>query len=418
MACVFAVLVLQIILHAQEQEEPPATPPSPAEEAERLKTLKKAEFEKLKSNVFGDSTYEDKLSALKKIAALNIPESVGLFGTLYDNPMAETDKEKSKERVLIVELLGQMGSPAAASTVLKAAQDPGKDGKLRLAAAAVLPRVMEKQALPHLKKLTEDKLEAVKNRAWLELLKIRDMKAMRHVFKLLEGKEKLTALEMIKKAHFTEAVEDVAKLAKETDFSKGPNEKILKLKALETALGLGHKESVEVAIELIGAITEEQAKVLEVRSPLGLLSKYTQHYFKGDKKKFQEWWTETGNSMPLFSCYVDSTTLRDIGVFVADLLRKEDSSPLANAEVIYCIRTPLAEAAAEKDKKLRPYNSLELWLLGVSFRSVRFDLKFTNGKQAMVTTHKLKSSLVKPLPLEYADGAWRVGKMFGHSAHK
>jgi hypothetical protein len=381
-AVILALTIVQGALHADPPEKEPTTPPTLAEEKERLRTLKEAEFRKLKAVVSGDTEYEKKLEALRNIAALATPEAVDLLSTLYDNPLKE---DSETEQALLVELLGKTGSPAAGPTLLKAVQHPGKDGKVRLAAAGAIVRVMGKDAAAHLKKLTEDKVEAVKNRAWTELLKMQDLNAMRHVFKMLEGKEKLTALAMIKEAHFTEAAKEVAEIARETDFSKGPNEKILKLKALETALDLGHKESAAVAIELISAITEEQAKVLEVNSPADLLKRYTLEEHGTDKKKWQEWWDKKGKSQPLSSSYVSSTDLDGIGAGVAKNLKMASTHgpklrPVINA-VWYLVKSPAAERVAAHSNRVRTYTRSELILLDVLYWKVNV---IQNGNKASV----------------------------------
>jgi hypothetical protein len=386
-------LILQAAVHAEPQDEPPAAPPTVAEEVERLKTLKKAEFEKLKIVVFGDSSYKDKLTALRKIADLATPEAVGLLGTLYDNPISEAEDNKLKERLLIVKLIAKIGSPAGASILLKAVQNPGKDGKIRETGARALARVMGKQAIPHLKKLTEDKVEAVKNRAWLELLKMRDIGAMRHVFKLLEGKKKLAALDMIKEAHFTEAAEDVAKLAKETDFSSGkggPNEKILKLKALETALDLGHKESVAVTIELLGSITREQAKVLEVISPERLLGRYTRKDFK-NRKEWEEWWKKEGKDIPLFSGYIDTTDLKGMGAAIVEYYRGEKFDPIAKSSIIYFEDSPFARAVESPDGSNRKYSACALALLGVDHFGKPYNFR-SNGLEAFISFFRVQGT--------------------------
>ncbi len=402
-AVVMVLALLQSTLQADPPEEKPTAPPTLAEEKERLKTLKEAEFRKLKAVVSGDAEYEKKLAALRNIAALATTEAVDLLCTLYDNPLKE---DSESEQALLVELLGEASSPAAGPTLLKAVQHPGKDGKVRLAAAGAIARVMGKDAAAHLKKLAEDKVEAVKNRAWTELLKMQDLNAMRHVFKMLERKEKLAALAMIKEAHFTEAAKEVAEIARETDFSKGPNEKILKLKALETALDLGYKESAAVTIELLGAITGEQAKVLEVHSPHTLLRNYTQQKFPEDKEKWQEWWEGKGKDAPLFGTYANATALEGIGIAAADWMRREKSVPLTTREILYLERSELSLATAQSEKTVRVYTSVELGLLGVTYLSMRYVKG--NKNHAFIVVDKPGSKWFLILGLERKDQKWTV----------
>jgi hypothetical protein len=408
---VSVALVLMLIpnpLAADPPEKQPTTVPTVAEERERLKTLKEAEFRRLKAVISSDVEYEKKLSALRDIAALATPEAVDLLSTLYDNPLKE---DSESEQALLVELLGTTGCSAAGPTLLKAVQHPGEDGKVRLAAACAIVRIMGKNALSHLKKLAEDKVETVQNRAWTELLKQQDLNAMRHVFKTLEGKEKLSALAMIKEAHFTEAAKEVAEIAKETDFSKGPNEKILKLKALETALDLVHKESIIIAIELLDAITREQAEVLEVCSPKWLLGIYTQTGMSNwDKKKWQDWWEGEGKTTPLFSSYLDATALSGIGEAVMKWIKSKESGPLVKEEVIYLLDSPFARAAAKSDGSVRVYTEKEMELLKVKYLLDR-DLQ-SNGNSAFVILHRRGPSVYSPQfwgpKLERKNNIWHV----------
>jgi hypothetical protein len=404
LAVIFALVLLSNPLHANPPEKQPTSLPTLSEEKERLKTLKEAEFRKLKAVVSGDAGYEKKLEALRNIAALATPEAVDLLCTLYDNPLQENSES---EQALLVELLGNAGSLAAGPTLLKAVQHPGKEGKVRLAATAAIVRVMDKDAAAaHLKKLSEDKVDAVKNRAWTELLKQQDLNAMRHVFKMLEGKEKLTALAMIKEAHFTEAAKEVAELAKETDFSKGPNEKILKLKALETALDLGHRESVKVAIDLLGAITKDQAEVLQVESPVELLTRYTNENHGSDKKKWQQWLDGKEVAPPLFSRYLDTTSMRDIGNAVIEWTRDKESGPLVKSSVVYLAESSIARAVVKPDDTYRVYTRTEQKLLNVN--CIYIGSVFSNGTQAFVIlqVHSLESGVA--LRLQKKDASWEV----------
>lgn len=392
-----------------QQEEPPQSFPTLTEELERLKTLKKAEFEKLKAVVSSDTGYEKKLDALRNIAALATPEAVELLSMLYDSPI---DEKNENERLLIVELLKGIGSPACTSTLLKAIRHPGEDGRVRQAAARALMGAMGEQALPHLGKLTEDPVEAVRNQAWLELLKARDMKAMRHVFAMLEGDKELAALEMIKEAHFTEAAEDVAKIAKETDFSKGPNEKILKLKALETALDLGHKDSAEVAIELVGAIAKEQADVLDVILPESLIGKYTLKNIK-NRKEWEEWWKKEGDGIPLFSGYVNATELKGMGAAVVEYYRGEKYEPISKTGVIYFEDSTFARALASPDNSIRKYSACELSLLGAGY----FEKPHirSNGQEARVIFFRVQGTESgHTFWLKKVQGKWTFQGIGGH----
>jgi len=269
---------------------------------------------------------------------------------------------------------------------------------------------MEKQALPHLKKLAEDPEESVRNAAWLELLKVRDMGAMRHIFKKLEGEKKLAALQMIKEAHFTEAAEDAAKLAKETDFAKGPNEKILKLKALETALDLGHKGSSAIALKLLGSISEEQAQVLEVEMSENLVRKYVWPLtiMTDANESWEEWVKKHCQDTPLFSRYLNATDLQDIATAAMEYLRSKKSGPVVKGEIIYLKKLPFAQAAAAIDEKVRVYTQSELSLLGVHYFAENKIV--SNGTHAVVDIHHYgEVHTLHMLELTKKDKTWHIG---------
>jgi len=397
-----ALFAADALLFAEPPDDAPPAPPSPAEEAQRLETLKGAAFQKLKTVIFGESSYEEKLKALRGIAGLAMPESIELLSTLYDSPLDESNQQ---EKLLIVELLEKIGSPACAPALLKACSHPGKDGNVRRAAATALRKVTGKQATLYLDKLTKDRVEEVRNQAWLELLVLRDSKAVHRAFKMLEGKDKPGALRMIASAHLRGAAQDVAKLAADTDPEKGRDAKVLKLTALEVALGLGHSSSVEHVIEMVGTISKEQAEVLDVKSPVALLEEYTREDFGSDKKKWQQWWDGKGKDTPLFSSYLNTTALREIGTAVLEYGKSSKSEPFAKGEVVYLENSPIALAVAKPDGSIRVYTGAELEILKV--RYLRITGVVGNGDRAFVDLHDVGGATLYQIELQKKEKVWR-----------
>jgi len=409
-----ATIVLTIALACPaavaQDKKIPGTPLTPAEEKAKLKILKNAEFDKQKAILFSEETgYEEKLSALKTIAAFETEKAVELLCTLYESPIAE--ERADEEKALIVELLGRIKSPASQDILLKASKYPGKGEDIRLASVEAIYNTLGKDALPYLRQLSEDSAEKVKHAALTKLLELRDLSAARKVFGMLAGDDKLVALKMIKEAHLTEAAEEVARIAKETDIEKGPNEKILKLKALETALDLGQKESIPVAIEIVEVIKREHAEVLEVFYPLSMLRYYCGEDFGFDRKKWQEWWDSGGKDIPLLSKYTDTSTLKDIAETLVEHIKKNKSDLLENYDTIYLEDSPLANVLSDKNDTIRVYKSSDISLISKEY--LHLFLLAANDRRAtvsIITSRRSKSDFYE---LAKSDGKWKIKKING-----